>query len=152
MLEAHGYRPDVKILLIKREVAGNEIAGELQLTAKAPILVVEKLFLEDKQPVILVRNHIPVKLLIHPYSEKDLKEPVFEFLEHFAGQHLSYYLSELVPVMADDSLLDTLELQDPSPLISVEEIGYNDENQPILRACSYFRDDLVRLRLLRRKI
>ena len=152
MLEAHGYQPDVKILLIRTEAASSDVAEALHLPVEAPILAVEKLFLEDRQPVILVRNQIPVELLEHPYREGDLEEPVFEFLEQFAGQHLSYYLSELVPVLAEDYLLETLELQDPTPLISVEEIGYNEDNEPIFKACSYFRDDLVRLRLLRRKI
>jgi DNA-binding GntR family transcriptional regulator len=85
------------------------------------------------------------------YQEQDLRAPVFEFLENYGQQHLSYYLSELVPVMTDEILIDRLRLSEPAALLTLEEVGYNELNEPILKAYSYFRDDLLRLRLLRRK-
>jgi DNA-binding GntR family transcriptional regulator len=53
--------------------------------------------------------------------------------------------------LADAKLIEILRLPSPTPLISLEEVGYNELNEPILTASSYFRDDLLRLRLIRRK-
>ncbi len=152
LLEAHGYKPSIKILSVKTITAGEKAAAELDLEDGEQLLVVEKLFLEDQEPVILARNLIPEKFLTMEYQEQDLRAPVFEFLENFGGQHLSYYLSELVPVTADEMLVDRLRLSGPAALLTLEEVGYNELNEPILKACSYFRDELLRLRLLRRKI
>jgi GntR family transcriptional regulator len=152
LLEAHGYTPSIKILSVETITAGEKAAAELDLEGGEQLLVVEKLFLEDREPVILARNHIPVKFLTMKYQEQDLRAPVFEFLENYGGQHLSYYLSELVPVMADKMLIDRLRLPGPAALLNLEEVGYNDLNEPILKAYSYFRDDLLRLRLIRRQI
>ena len=37
-------------------------------------------------------------------------------------------------------------------LVWFDETGYNEANEPIVKAYSYFRDDLLRLRLLRRRV
>ncbi|MEJ2747564.1 MAG: UTRA domain-containing protein [Anaerolineae bacterium] len=66
-------------------------------------------------------------------------------------QRLTYYLSEIVPSIADDKLAQTLHIPPQTALISFSEIGYNADNEPILHSSSYFRDDLLRLRLIRRQ-
>lgn len=152
VLEAHGYRPSTKVLEVRREPAEPAMAGVLNLPIDAEILVVRKLFLEDHQPVIMTCNYIPQRLIHKPFKTKHLKVPVFDFLAEFAGQHLSYYLSEIVPVVTNESLAHTLHVPPSTAVLSLEEVGYNEENEPILKACSYFRDDLLRLGLIRRKV
>jgi len=151
VLRDHGYRPSTQILSLSTQKAEPEIAADLKLATGEEILIVEKLFMENEQPVILARNHIPVRLIQQPYQKADLMMPVFDFLATFAEQHLSYYLSEIVPHMATGELAERLHLPSPTALISFEEVGYNEENEPILKATSYFRDDLLRLRLIRRR-
>jgi DNA-binding GntR family transcriptional regulator len=61
-------------------------------------------------------------------------------------------LSEIVPLIAPQWLVETLHLPKPqTALLSFEEVGYNQDNQPVIKSCSYFRDDLLRLRLIRRE-
>ncbi|MGD2048570.1 MAG: GntR family transcriptional regulator [Chloroflexota bacterium] len=152
VLEAHGYRPSTKVINVRLELAEAAVANALNLPAEAEILVVHKLFLEDHQPVILTYNYIPQMLIHKPYETEDLKVPVFDFLAEFGDQHLSYYLSEIVPVVATESLAQILHVPALTAVLSLEEVGYNEENEPILKACSYFRDDLLRLGLIRRKV
>lgn len=152
LLEAHGYTPSIKVLSQEIITASGGLAAELELETGDQLLEVEKLFLEDREPVILARNLIPLRFLETSYQEQDLKAPIFDFLALFGGQHLSYYLSELAPVMADESLRKRLRLSGAAALVSMEEVGYNELNEPILKAYSYFRDDLLRLRLIRRKL
>lgn len=152
VLEDHGYTPSTRILDINSRPAGTRLADELNLSPKDTVVVVEKLFLEDEEPVILARNHIPEQLVNRPYTADDLTAPVFEFIAEFGGQHLSYYLSDIVPVLAKGFLAERLHVPSPTALLSLEEVGYNEENEPILKAQSYFRDDLLRLRLIRRNV
>lgn len=151
-LEAHGYLPRTRLLDVRQEISTEGLAGELGMADGEQFLVVKKLFLEDQQPVILAVNLIPLRRINKAYTEKDLLAPVFEFLAKSGDQHLSYYLSDIVPVVASDDIRQALELPAGTPLITLEEVGYNEENEPILKAYSYFRDDLLRLRLIRRKV
>ncbi|MGB3712811.1 MAG: GntR family transcriptional regulator [Candidatus Promineifilaceae bacterium] len=151
VLEDHGYVPSTRVLDARSEPAGPSLAGELDLSPGEKLLIVEKLFLEDELPVILAVNRIPEKLIKEPYEAGDLELPIFEFLAQFGQQHLSYYLSEFVPILAGGSIANNLNIASSTPLLSLEEVGYSEENAPILKACSYFRDDLLRLRFIRRK-
>jgi DNA-binding GntR family transcriptional regulator len=61
-------------------------------------------------------------------------------------------LTEIVPITATESLAEVLKVPPETAVLSLEEVGYNEEIQPILKAYSYFRDDLLRLGLIRRKV
>jgi GntR family transcriptional regulator len=151
MLEAHGYTPSTRIISATEELPSPTMAQELNIQADEKLLVFQKLFLEDDLPVILTSNYLPLALLKQPYSRADLHIPIYQFLPQFCQQYLAYYLSEIVPLTASVELAQILLIQAQKPLISFEEIGYNQDNEPILKAYSYFRDDLLRLRLIRRE-
>src|SRR5690606_32571845 len=117
-----------------------------------PLSLVTKLFLENELPVILTHNSIPERLMTERYAQADLSRPLYEFLELFTRQRLAYYVTDIVPVVADEEVGSLLKIEPGTPLVSFDEIGYNDSNDPIVKAHSYFRDDLLRLRLLRRRV
>lgn len=151
MLKAHDYVPSVRILSADVEKVDEETAVSLNLAPDDEVLVVKKLFLEDDEPVILTHNIIPVKLLRDGYTDADLLLPVYEFLEKNGRLHLSYYVSEIIPVITSDELGAILHIPPQTPLLTFSEIGYNENNDPILKSKSGFRDDLIRLRLIRRR-
>lgn len=151
VLEAHGYTPSTRILDVQTAPAGSELAEALNLEPDALVVTVQKLFLENDEPVIFTENQIPAMLLTEPYRRQDWEKPVYQFISDYGRQRLSYYLSEIIPTKSSPRLAAILNIEEEVPLISFSEIGYNDENEPILRACSYLRDDLLRLRLIRRK-
>lgn len=152
MLEAHGYAHSTKIISVETAPAADEIIAALNLSPQTDILTVKKLFLADDNPVIFTVNHIPVPIIQTGYTANDFCKPVYRFLSDFCQQHLTYYLSEIVPLVAPPWLAQTLHLPEDHPtLLSFEETGYNQDNDPIIKATSYFRDDLLRLRLIRRE-
>ncbi|MFW5941215.1 MAG: GntR family transcriptional regulator [Chloroflexota bacterium] len=152
VLTAHGYTPSVRILRVEREPAGEEVGNELRMDAEDELVTVEKLFLEDDEPVILTINQVPEYLVRGSIPDEQWRAPIFEFLLEHCRQRLSYYLSEIVPVSASSELAGVLQVEAGKALISFAEVGFNDENVPILKTMSYFRDDLLRLRLIRRQV
>ena len=152
VLEAHGYTPATRILDLSVDPAGPDAARDLNIDPADSLVSVRKLFLEDAEPVILVVNQVPAALLSDDYDSGDWHIPIYQFLWQHGKQRLSYYLSEIVPAIASPSLAGTLNIEQGTPLISFAEIGYNEDNQPILKAYSYLRDDLLRLRLIRRHV
>lgn len=151
VLQAHGYTPAVRVLAVEEEAAAEWLAADLFLTAGEPIVVIEKLFLEDRRPVVLTYNRISAGIVPGPVGETDAATPIYEYLEAAGGRHLSYYLSEIVPVVLQDDLAAKLDVVEGTPAISFREVGFDDDNRPLVQATSYFRDDLLRFRLMRRK-
>ena len=152
MLQAHGYTPSTRIVEVVEQIIDAKTAAGLNLPITEKILTVKKLFLADEQPVIFTTNYIPTRLILHQFNKDVFHQPIFKFLAANCRQHLSYYLSEIVPLVAPAWLVDTLQLnQNHRAIISFDEIGYNQDNEPILKAQSFFKDDLLRLRLIRRE-
>ncbi len=152
MLEAHGYAPTNKIISVEEQLPGDELAADLNLSANDTVLTIKKLFLADNQPVIYTINHIPARILTCEVADDDFHQPIYRVMSDMCRQELAYYLSEIIPLVTPGWLADTLQLsREKNAILSFEEIGYNVNNKPILKAQSYFRDDLLRLRLIRRE-
>lgn len=151
VLEDHGYVPFVRVLSETTEVADPMTAEALGLDDGDTVLTIEKLFLEDEDPVILTINRIPSHLLTDTEYTDDEVTPVYEFLERHCNRALGYYLSDIVPVAVNGDIAAKLGVTPGTPSLSFDEIGFDQNNEPIVRATSYFRDDLLRFRLIRRR-
>lgn len=150
VLEAHGYEPTVQLLDVRRMLPDDGMRRLLALERGEEITILRKLFSENSEPVILTENRIPSRLIPEELDEAQLTLPVYELLQTCCQQHLNYYLSELVPVVTGENLARVLNTELNTALLSFEETGYDDDNEPILWARSVFRDDLVRFRMIRR--
>jgi GntR family transcriptional regulator len=152
LLEDHGYQPSVRVLDVATAPAGLTTADALGIEPDDEVLVVEKLFLEDETPVVLTLNRIPVTNLSSPPPTGDEHIPVYAYLDTYCKRTLAYYLSEIIPTALDADQAARLNVELGTPAMSFDEVGYDKNNLPILRATSYFRDDLLRFRLIRKQV
>ena len=150
-LRAHGYTPAVEVLRLETQPAGGEAARRLGLTPDEPVLLMEKRFLEGETPAILTRNILPARLLHCPPDETHVRLPIYELLETCCHRELRYYLTELAPAQADETLAMHLDVPAGAPMLAFDEIGYDAQHQPLVWARSWFRDDRIRFRLIRRR-
>ncbi len=150
VLRDHGYTPSIEVLATRTEPAGADLAADLGIEEGDRVLVMEKLFRENDQPVIHTCNRVAASL-VHDPDGAGATLPIYEFLDKHCGRPLGYYVSELIPVVLDGHLADMLRLDAGTPALCFEEIGFDRDNQPVLSATSVFRDDLLRFRLIRRK-
>lgn len=149
VLRDHGYNPSIRMLSVATKAAEAPYCDDLEIVSGEPLVVMRKLFLENSKPVILTVNRIPERYLRVPAS-MDSTAPLFQFLETHGNRHLAYYLSEIEPVVLDGVQARLLGVTVGTPAIAFQEIGYDRDNTPVVRATSYFRDDLLRFRLIRR--
>lgn len=149
VLTDHGYTPSVRMLGVDTVTADADDVADLEIEPGEPLVVMKKLFLEDTRPVVLTVNRIPQRYLREPATEGS-DEPLFRFLEAHTDRILAYYLSEIVPVTLDDEQAGLLEVATGTAAIAFQEIGYDRDNTPVVRATSWFRDDLLRFRMIRR--
>ena len=153
LIREHGYTPDVKLIKVEEREAESDLLAALNLSEKEPVVLVHKLFLADGSPVIFNCTWIPQRLITRSYTEQDFKAPMYQFLPQFCEQTLAYFLTDIIPLLPPMWLIERLDLpQNQTALLSFEEIGHNQDNEPLIKAISYFRDDLLRLRLMRRQV
>lgn len=153
MLKAHGYNPSTEVVRVEPQAPTAVMMSELNLTADDTVILIEKRFFANEQPVILTHNYLPAKIFTAPYSQEDFRLPLYEFLPSFCHQDLAYFFSEIVPYIAPDYVAMQLQLPpEKTALLAFEEIGFNQQNEPLLKSYSYFRDDVFRLRLIRRQL
>lgn len=150
VLEDHGYTPSVEVLTDEIMTSNDETAAALAIALQDDVLVIEKLFREDDAPVVLTRNRIPAALLTGRKRIGD-EMPIYEFLEAYCGRRLSYYVSEIIPVALNTDQARKLGVKRGTVALSFDEVGFDQNNEPVVHATSYFRDDLLRFRLIRRK-
>jgi GntR family transcriptional regulator len=150
VLQDHGYTPSVKVLSDELLTADAEVAEALGVAVGAEIVVIEKVFLEDDEPVVLTRNYIPAHLFEEPAHERD-ELPLYEFLEEYCDRRLTYYVSEIVPVAFDAAQAGKLGVKEGTVGLAFIELGFDQNNEAIVHATSFFRDDLLRFRIIRRK-
>lgn len=149
VLRDHGYTPSVQLIASDEQAADTDAAAALRIDEGDPVFVMQKLFLEDEVPVVLTYNRIPVAFL-EEGSEPGGEEPIYAYLAENSDRSLAYYLSEIIPVVLSDEHAALLAVADGTPAICFEEIGFDQDNEPVVHATSYFRDDLLRFRLIRR--
>ena len=150
VLEDHGYTPSIRVLSDEIVAADAEVAEALSLELGSDVLAIEKLFLEDDEPVVLTSNHIPIALFAEPEHERD-DLPIYEFLEEYCDRRLTYYVSEIVPVGFDADQAKKLGVKKGTVGLGFIELGFDHNNEAVVHATSYFRDDLLRFRIIRRK-
>jgi GntR family transcriptional regulator len=150
VLEDHGYKPIVKVLTDEILPVNADTAEALALDEDDEVLVIEKVFMENSTPVVLTRNRIPAALL-EGGGRKRKNLPIYEYLEEYCDRRLAYYVSEIVPVAFNAELAEKLDVDKGTVGISFVEVGFDQNNEAVVHATSYFRDDLLRFRLIRRK-
>jgi len=149
VLEDHGYTPSVSVISDHIVRADEETATALALEPGEDVVEIEKLFLEDDAPVILTRNRIPASLLDADHAQDDL--PLYDFLDQYCDRRLTYYVSEIVPVAFNAAQSRKLGVKRGTVGLAFVEVGYDQDNVPIVHATSHFRDDLLRFRIIRRR-
>jgi len=151
MLQDHGFTPSVRVIRTAVESPAPDTADALGLGTDEQVLAMEKVFYENDDPVVLTCNFVPAHLVPDKVSRTDAKAPVFEFLERQTGIQLTYYVSEIVPVILSDDRADLLAVEPGTAAISFDETGFSTDGEPLVHARSMFRDDLLRLGVMRRR-
>jgi GntR family transcriptional regulator len=154
LIRREDYQAEVRISRMAVETAGSTVPL-LQLDPTDEIFIVEKIFLADDNPVIWCRNTIPTRL-INPDQDIDLTDsrlgriPVYRFLIESCKQDVIYHVSEVRAAVADETLSSAMDCKPYHPLLCIEEVGFNNEQEPVLHCLEYYRNDMVRFQTVRK--
>jgi len=149
VIRSQGRRPSLGRLEYEEVPAGRSTGARLSLPPDEPMLVVRKLFLADKRPVIYCVDRIPRRLIGRPFTREDLSRPFFAFIEEFTGQRVIYFVADLVPLVARGELARQLACRVGTPLLLFDEVAHNSDDRPVFHSLVHYHFEGVRLKVVR---
>ena len=152
MIRQSGYEPAVASVRVSEGFANRKIAGQLQMEEGAPVIRVARLCTADGRPAIYCEDVLDKALVRGSYTIKDLKLPIFHFLQQFCGVYPYLDLTDLQPVVADAALAEIFQVPMGTPLLHMDEVDYDIDGRPVFCSTEYFIDGIFRHTVMRKKL
>jgi len=152
MIRASGYAPDVAFARAEEGAASVQEAAALQIPEGTPVLRFIRLCTADGRPAIYCEDVVERSRVRDGYTEEDLRQPIFSFLQEFAGLYSYLDLTDLKPVVANEELAEIFQIPMGSPLLNMSEIDFDIEGQRIFYSNEFFADGIFRHTVMRKKL
>ena len=152
MIRQSGFTPAVASVQVSEGTADAAIAAKLRMEEGAPILRVSRLCTADGKPAIYCEDILNKALAKGDYTIKDLKLPIFHFLQQFCGVYPYLDLTDLKPMVADAALAEILQVPVGSPILHMDELDFDIDGNPVFCSSEYFADGFFRHTVLRKKL
>jgi len=158
LIAGNGYEPGFKQVSAEIIEPETGILEKLQLDASSQVLKIRKIFTANGNPIIYVINHIPVWVFEDHMTCEEATQPgitgkFLEFFEDQCKQTLSHFIST---VRADiyeniDAPEEMINEEPYTPVLIIEEIGYNKDDRPIVSSCEYHPGNRMTFRMIRHR-
>ena len=152
MIRQSGHEAAVGSVRVSEGFADAKIAAQLNMAEGDPIIRVARLCTADGKPAIYCEDVIDKALAKGTYTIKDLKLPIFHFLQQFCGVSPYLDLTDLRPVAATPALAEIFQIPVGSPLLNMDEVDYDIDGKPVLCSNEYFVDGIFRHTVMRKKL
>ena len=153
MIRRSGFTPDVAFVQVSDSLADEEIAAKLQIEPGTPVICVARLCTADGKPAIYCEDIFDKSMIRkETYTLKDLKMPIFDFLQQFCGVSVYLDLTDLKPIVANATLAELLQVPVGASLLQMDEVDYDIDGKPVFCSREYFVDGIFRHTVLRKKL
>ena len=157
LIRENGYHPRYSQLRAEIVTPSAEMAQTLHLTQGQRVLIVEKLFYADDAPIIYCVNYIPSWVFEDEFTDEevvqvDLIEPDFiNFFEEKCHQPIHVFISEVhADILKNCDIPRLFPNKAPiTPVLVISEIGYNEQDRPILQSIEYQPSSRMKFKLIR---
>lgn len=153
MIRRAGHEPDVAFVQVSEDLADEATAAQLQIEAYAPVIRVSRLCTADGRPAIYCEDLFAKSIIRRQdYTLKDLRLPIFDFLQQFCDVSVYLDLTDLRPMVADAALAELLRVPVGAPLLRMDEVDHDIDGKPVFCSREYFVDGIFRHTVLRKKL
>ncbi len=131
-----GFDPSIKEVLIKHRHADLNIANNLNLNIKEPILQVERIRTINDIRVAFEVIYIP-KNRLNSYDNHELKDSLHRFMAKHADENLASSTRYYSAVIPQQYLRSKLDLDDNEAVFVIEQISYDSSDKPLMFTKSF---------------
>ncbi|MEG1810330.1 MAG: GntR family transcriptional regulator [Clostridia bacterium] len=151
-VRAMGYEPETSITDISTVQCDSAMAKKFGVGENTPVLRVSKLVKASGRTAIYCIDHISFQTIKrYDYTAADMEEPIFAFLRKFCNTDVYLDLTVVNAVVADEMLSGIMGVAVGSPLLNMDELGYNIEGDPVLWSLEYYVPGVLEYTVLRKR-
>jgi len=140
-MRRRGLVPSARMLRLKKQPAGADVAKALQVAEGVPVYMLKRLRYVNDEPVAIVTSHIPVELFPDLERQDLEKQSLYYMFEKIYRRKLSWASEEIGAVAASESQARLLETSAGKPLLSIRETTYDSRRVPVEHSHSLLRAD-----------
>ncbi len=149
MIESSGRKLRVECLDLKFKEIKEDQESSLELGPDRVVIVLERLFYGDDQPLIHSTNTFPYALYnsSKPVEGLDHTLPLHVLLERYFDEQISYSVSDIKAVLSQPNHQETLQIEPGTPIFEFQDVFYNAQEVPLMTGHNYLNDKIFRLKV-----
>jgi GntR family transcriptional regulator len=150
-IRAAGMRPGYEDSITRIEAARDE-AEALRLSPGDEVVVVERVRTADGRRVVFSLDVLPATLLAdRPDVLPRLgRGSLYETMERELGIVIHHGVAAFAPVKASTAMARRLRIARGTPLLSLDQVDYDEEGRPVLSSHEYHLADAFEFTVIRR--
>lgn len=149
MIKQSGRTPGSRFLSTEMVLPSEEEIKLFKPKTLTHLANIERIRTADGTPVVFCIERVPEELL--PLETVYYEDSLHELLESYANKRLDYAIAHVEPVGYQGRIYDLLECNPEQPLLLLKQMHYTSEDEPVLYALNYFRSDIFRFHVWRRR-
>lgn len=151
VIESKGLKAGTAWFKLERTKADKTIASKLNIEVGSPVIILERVRTANKKPAVYTLDVFSENIVGRIEVLKELNGSLSKFLEEKYNQKIEYSLGRIIPILPGPYIFDKLKIGKLSPLLLVEEVDYNSENEPIIYGREYWEPNILEFTILRRR-
>ena len=153
MISNTGKVPRQRDLTVSYGLADEDLAKKLRIPPDTEVIHVTRVITADEQPAIYCIDSFAKSLIIdNDFDEEDLRKPIFDFLKNKCNTEVFMDLTEVKALPAEKEVASCFQVPSGTPLIFMDEVGYNFKGVPVLHSSEYYNNGIITHMVLRKKI
>lgn len=146
LIEESGRTAGSQLLSVRQRYPTGPEVALYRLPLDRRVVVTATLFTADDQPVIHSTGIFPRVDGVDP-ATFDFNQSIDVVLRDYAGQEISYSISDISAAFAPRLVARLLQLVPRTPVLKFVDTFFNAQNQDLVHGVSFFCDELIRMRV-----
>ena len=138
MARQYGYSTRNQVLSISEEVPDATIATPLQLAAGERVIRLERLRLQDEEPIMYCLDYLPRGLIPGRIYDVDWNGSLLALLEKYRHRP-RMSAAKVSAVMLPNDVAERSDLRNFGPALLIRETCFNTAGSPVIHAIDYHR-------------
>lgn len=152
MLAGFGIPVSTKVLAVKQIQADSQLAWQLQIEEKDPVVSIERVRYAHQNPIIYSIDMISEALLGKRWQAEDFAGSLLQILEAEFNIFLDYSVATIKAVTSQDLIPPEIEIDPNVPWIVLVQTNYTSLGEPIIYSKDYHRGDDISFKVKRLRI
>ena len=151
VIESKGFKASTAWFKLERTKADKTIANKLNIEVGSPVIILERVRTANEKPAVYTLDVFSENIVGKTEVLKEFAGSLSKLLEEKYNQKIEYSVSKVIPILPGPYIFDKLKTEKLSPLLLVEEVDYNSQNEPIIYGREYWTPGIFEFTILRKR-